>query len=331
LEYSGKNINSIGKSLAFGEVLLSKTERKIYKTLSSNFISLCRTLPDYTQNQAMFFLLDYYHIKVGEPVDFIKYYYKPIWTIIPRMMESGTCIRELTGTECETAMLGQAMSLFLHSLDDHLNDGNISPSHLLLLLRSQAWLLFNKAIDKFTDRKDEYDIAHFLINDYYGGISTVAEPSGLDEYCNRFKKEMSTVNVMPVLSAKKITGRADFADEIKKAIESFGIAWRILDDIQDAEEDIAEGRHTALYYSLPRNAKNLWDAARNNAGENSKTGIGEEIYRELERGRIAEILIQRIIRELDEARKTVEALEMHGMAEQYRAIGAPIEKWLKER
>ncbi len=328
MEYYSNNINSIVKSLSFGEVILSKTEKNIYKTLNGNFISLCRTLPDYMQNPAMFFLLDYFRIKVGEPVDFIYYYYKPLWTIIPRMMESGTRVHELTGPECETAMLGEAMSLFLHSLDDHLNDGDIPSSHLMLLLRSQAWLLFNKAITEFAHEKDEHDIAHFLINDYYTGICTVNEPSGLDEYCNRFRKEMSTMNIMPLLSAKKISRNTDFTEKIKNAMESFGIAWRILDDIQDAEEDIAAGRHTALYHSLPEKVKNLWDTQRNNASEKSATGICEEIYRELERGRIAEELIKRIIRELDEARKTVEALGMHGMAEQYREIGAPIEKWL---
>jgi hypothetical protein len=331
LKYPGKNINSIGKSLVFGEVSLSKTERKIYKTLNSNFIILCRTLPDYMQNPAMFFLLNYFRLKVGEPVDFMYYYYKPLWTIIPRMMESPMRVREQTGLESEAALLGETMSLFLHSLDDHLNDGEIPSSHLILLLRSQAWLLFNKAITEFANEKEEHDIAHFLINDYYTGICTDNEPSNLDEYCNRFRKEMSTMNIMPLLSAKKISGREDFTEKIKNAIESFGIAWRILDDIQDAEEDIAAGRHTAIYYSLPGNAKNLWDAARNNADENSKTGICEEVYRELYRGRITEGLAERIIRELDEARKTVEALGMHGMAEQYREIGAPVEKWLNER
>ncbi len=328
MEYSGKNINSVLKSLTFGEVILSKIEKNIYKTLNSNVISLCRTLPDYMQNPAMFFLLDYFSIKVGEPIDFFKYYYKPLWTIIPCMMESWTRIREFTGPEFEAAMLGETMSLFLHSLDDHLNDGDIPSSHLMLLLRSQAWLLFNKAIAEFAVEKNEHDIARFLINDYYIGICTENALSGLDEYCNRFKKEMSTMNIIPVLSAKRISRSADFADEIKKAMESFGIAWRILDDIQDAEEDINSGRHTALYYSLPENVKNLWDAKRGNVSENSETGIREEIYKELERGRIAECLIERIIRELDEARKTVDALGMHGMAEQYREIGAPIQKWL---
>jgi hypothetical protein len=330
LEYYGNNINSIVKSLSFGEVILSKTEKNIYWTLNSNFISLCRTLPDYMQNPAMIFLLDYFSIKVSEPVDFMYYYYKPLWTIIPRIMESPMRVRELTSIESEAALLGEAMSLFLHSLDDHLNDGEIPSSHLMLLLRSQAWLLFNKAITGFEYEKDEHDIAHLFINDYYTGICTEKEPSGLDEYCNRFRKEMSTMNIFPLLSAKKITGSTNFTEKIKNAIESFGIAWRILDDLQDTEEDITARRHTALYHSLPENIKNLWDAPQNNASENSKTDIREEIYLELKRGRIAEELIKRIIRELDEAQKTVEALGMYGMAEQYREIGAPVRKCLKE-
>lgn len=327
LEYSADSINRIIENLAFGEIILSDKEKEIYETLNSSFISLCRTLPDYIQNPAMFFLLNYFHVKVGEPVDFMYYYYKPLWTIIPRMHESGMQAYELTQSELENAMLGEAMSLFLHSLDDHLNDGEIQSSHLTLLLRSQAWILFNKAITEFAHGKDELDLADSLINNYYIGICSQHEPADLDEYCNRFREEMSTMNIMPVLASHKITKNSDFTEKIKYAMESFGIAWRILDDIQDAEEDIAAGIHTALYHALPGDAKKLWDEGRSNA-EKEKADFRDEIFRELEHGRILEGLIERIVQELNRARKIVEMLGMHGMAEQYRAIGAPVEKWL---
>lgn len=328
MKYSAKSINSIAESLVFGEVILSETEKDIYEILNSKFILLCRSLPEFMQNPAMFFLLDYFRIRVGEPVDFMYYYYKPLWTIIYRITESGTRAHELTNSELDTAMLGEAMSLFLHSLDDHLNDGEIPSSHLMLLLRSQAWLLLNNAIAGFADKKEELDIADLLINDYYKGVCSINEPSTLDEYCDRFRKEMSTMNIMPLLAAQKITRNTDFTEKIKYAMESFGIAWRILDDIQDVEEDMASGTHSALYYPLPENAKTLWDAVRNNASGDKVAGAREEIFRELGRGRILDGLIERIVRELDEARKTVEALGMHGMAEQYRAIGAPVKEML---
>src|SRR4030042_93083 len=35
-----------------------------------------------------------------------------------------------------TALGGQALAMFLHSYDDHLNDGDIPASHLALLVRS---------------------------------------------------------------------------------------------------------------------------------------------------------------------------------------------------
>ncbi|MBN2402194.1 MAG: class 1 isoprenoid biosynthesis enzyme [Spirochaetes bacterium] len=326
-----KDIKYLFKNIAFGEISLSKNEINLYDSLNSNIISLCRTLPGSMQNMAMLFLLDYFHIKTGEPVDFMYYYYKPLWTIIPSIIESGMQIHKLTKSEIETAMTGEAMALFLHSLDDHLNDGDIPSSHLMLLLRSQAWLLFSRAVAEFADGKDGSDAANMLINDYYEGVCADNEPGGLEEYCSRFRKEMSTINVMPLLAAQKITGSADFTEKIKNATESFGIAWRILDDIQDAEKDIAAGAHTALYYALPGNARKLWDANGNRADLNKKAGIRNEIYRELGRGIMLDSLIERIVRELENARETVEALGMHGMAKQYRAVGAPVKKWLSER
>ncbi len=330
MEYSPDYINNLIEKLTFGEVALSDTEKNIYDKLNGSFITLGRNLPDYMQNSAMIFLFDYFRIRVGEPPDFLHYYYKPLWTIILRITESGRQSYELAGSELETVMLGEAMSLFLHSLDDHLNDGDIPSSHLTLLLRSQAWLLLNKAVAEFENGKEGQEIAYLLINDYYTGICDQNQPADLDEYCARFRKEMSLMNIMPLLAAHKITKDNDFTEKIKYAMESFGIAWRILDDIQDAEKDIAGGTHTALYHALPQKAKKLWDAKRGSSGRNARTDIRDEIYRELAAGRIFEALMERIVRELGEARKTVEALGIRGMAGQYREIGAPIEDILNK-
>jgi hypothetical protein len=135
-----------------------------------------------------------------------------------------------------------------------------------------------------------------------------------------------------MLSAKKIAGDPAFVRDIKKAIESFGIAWRLLDDIQDAEEDMDSGSHTAVYHSLSDETKILWDRkAANSVKGNTDAVLHEEIFGELSRRRILDDLAMRIVRELSGARQTAEALGLHGLGEQYNTLGVPIKKMLDRK
>jgi hypothetical protein len=324
-----KETQHIIKNITFGEVFLLQKEEHLYEILNNQISYLCKSIPEHMQNKAMFFMLNYSHINIGEQLDFYKNFYKPVWTIIHAMAESGAAIHELGKPEYGTAMCGQAMALFMHSLDDHLNDGEILPSHLLLLLRSQAWMQFNKAITEFADTNDATDLAHLLINEYYEGMYPDKEPASLDEYCDLFKKEISTWYIMPMLAAMKVFGNMEKVFEIKKAMGHFGVAWRLLDDIQDAEEDLTFGRHTAIYHSISADAKMLWDAEKQKkAGENTDADVHEEIFRELAAGNIVRDLAVRIVRKLDAAGEAAEALGMRGLAMQYKALGMPIENML---
>jgi hypothetical protein len=324
-----KNLHDIRKGIVFGEVILSEKEEYFYGLLNSRISELCRSLPEHVQNKTMFFMLNYSHVNIGEPQDFFKNFYKPVWTIIPSMAESGSATCELSKSQYKTASAGQAMTLFMHSLDDHLNDGEVAPSHLLLLLRSQGWLLLREAISEFAVNKDERELADFLVNQYYEGMYPDKEPVSLDEYCDLFKKEISTWYIMPMLAAKKVFGNMEAAAGIKKAMEHFGVAWRLLDDIQDAEEDLSFSRHTALYHSLPADAKMLWDSAAHiKAGGSTVDDIRERVYRELSDGNRLGALLERIVRELDEASIAAEALGMQGLSEQYKALGKPVKNML---
>jgi len=80
------------------------------------------------------------------------------------------------------SLLGcQAMAMLLHSLDDHLVDGDVPLSHMTLLIRSQAWLRMNECINRFcAGVQDGIETARGLIDDYYVGIMEVEVPSSLD-------------------------------------------------------------------------------------------------------------------------------------------------------
>jgi hypothetical protein len=331
-----KDIKYFIRNIAFGEVGLSKKDEILYEILNNQILYLCKSIPEHMQNKAMFFMLDYSHINIGEKPDFYKNYYKPVWTIIPSVAESTAAKHRLSEPEYETAMCGQAMALFMHSLDDHLNDGEVATSHLLLLLRSQSWILFNNAIAKFADNNDAIDLAHSLINEYYEGMYPDKAPASLDEYCDLFKKEISTWYVVPMLAALKTSGDMEKARDIRRAMEHFGVAWRLLDDIQDCEEDLIYGRHTAFYHLLSADAKKLWDAGtKNKAGKNTDADVREEIFRDLAAGNIMSDLAARILRKLDAAWEAAEALGMRGLAKQYKALGMPVksilDRFIQER
>ena len=61
----------------------------------------------------------------GEP-DFFGNYYTPIWSIIYWLShEEHLPIERLNTEDVASAVTAQSMAMFIHSLDDHLTDGQV--------------------------------------------------------------------------------------------------------------------------------------------------------------------------------------------------------------
>ena len=121
----------------FGSVDLSGREKEFYKEFNSEIISLCDSLPESIQTDALLFFMKYSGLSIGHKLDFFKNYYVPSWSIIYWLIHSERPNRRLTQEDIKNAKTAHSMAMILHSLDDHISDKEIPASHLTLLLRSQ--------------------------------------------------------------------------------------------------------------------------------------------------------------------------------------------------
>ncbi|MBN1497615.1 MAG: class 1 isoprenoid biosynthesis enzyme [Spirochaetes bacterium] len=313
-------------SIRFDTVPIVDTDT--YRRLNDQIPALCRTLPPGMQAEAMMFLMEYFRLQVGEPLDFFRHYYAPAWSVIRWLAVAPRAAGTLSDNDLDAALCCQAMAMLLHSLDDHLVDGGIPVSHLVLLIRSQAWRRMREAIERFASGiPGGGDIADGLIDDYYTGITRRDTPASLDSYCELFRRQMATWVVMPVLAAKKTGGDDAFVEGMRSAYESFGIAWRLLDDIQDLEADMADGTRSAVYICLDDDGRRLWDSIRAD-GNRSAGKTADRICALIRDGAIIETIVRRIVDELGTAASISVRLGLSGLADEYRALAGPVAAWL---
>jgi len=277
------------------------------------------------QAQGILYVMSYAGIAIGDKLDLFRNYFAPAWSVIYWITKSELSKRKLTAQEYEQALCSHAMAMFLHSLDDHLNDGEMPASHLALLLRSQAWRLMNESIYSYIEGVPNGEkTADQFIDRYYSGISSNEEPDTLQKYCHLFRKQMATWTSVPVLTSMKLHGDKNFVKDIQTSYESFGIAWRLLDDVNDIESDIIKSVHSAVYLLLPEEGKKIWDLPEENKDINKLCSIIIEC-------RIVESIVESIIQELMLSAGTVENHRMHELAEEFRTLSYPLETHLQKQ
>ena len=221
----------------------------------------------------------------------------------------------------QNAKRAHAMALLLHPLDDHLNDGQIPISHLALLFRSQAWMIMNDALKKLANGIDGgHEIVKSLINNYYSSIVDAKESPSLDHYCDNFKKQMATWLIVPSLLIKGIHNDLKMTEAIQSAYESFGIAWRLLDDINDLKTDVKKGDHSSVYICLPEKIKDYWDKDTEEINNKYDNIIFNYI---LENG-IIEQIRRKIYSELESAASITNYCNMKGLANQFLCLLRPL-------
>ncbi len=310
-----------GDAIGFGRITLSEDLEVFRQDLNAEMLSFFRSLPESTHMDVLSFFRQHFQTPILPRFDYFNNYYAPSWSVLywmERMLEGGDALSPKMRSAAITA---HAMALFLHPLDDHLNDGQLPASHLNLLLRSQAWLRMNIALDWMTARVAGGSlIVQNFLDQYYASIGTSTTITTLDGYCSHFRKQMATWMSAPVLMAMAMALGDDFIDDLQAAYGSFGIAWRLMDDLQDLDVDIISGSHSACYFALSTDIRRLWDQSsstgRQDSAENIKTIIQS-------RG-VWESIVQRMHFELQSAAATMEALQMRGLAEEMRCLARPL-------
>jgi hypothetical protein len=311
------------KSLDFGTIKLTQEKIELYQILNKELINLCKLLPESMQSSAIQFLMDCSGISPGEPLDFFSKYYPPVWSVLYHIHMLKKRNPVPVNESILIALQGQAYAMFLHSLDDHLNDGDIPASHLALLLRSTSWMRFNECIQYFTEKMPESKvIAKNLINDYYSGMMIDNMHASLEQYCARFKKQVATGLIMPLCTTTLMGIDDPIVHHIQHSYESFGVAWRLLDDIQDIEEDIKNRVQTAIYCSMPQKYSNLWNIEENNTRF-------EKIASLLMKEGIIYNIIQKIYNEMKKAEILAIKAGLAELAVEFSELNRPISAVVK--
>lgn len=319
-----KNFLSSCSEMHFGVVKLSEKENEFCHELNGEVVSLCKALPESTKIEALLFFMRYFRIPDGKTFSFFMKYYVPAWSIIFWLSQFDFEGKRLKQEDMKNAKSAHSMALILHILDDHLNDNDLPATHLTLLLRSQSWMIMNNAVSRLAEEVDGgEEIPQNFIDDYYSSILNVKEVPSLDSYCDFFRKQMRMWLMVPILMIKKMSYDKEFADGIQSAYESFGIAWRLLDDINDIQADMIKGVHSAIYISLPEKIRNYWDDHKGVDCE-EENGYSNVILNYILESRIVQRIKQRICGELNLAASIADKCAMPMWGDEFRCLMSPM-------
>jgi hypothetical protein len=324
MEDKYKDMLTFCSRINFGTVNLSDDEKNFCSEWNNEIISLCKSLPESTQTDALLFFMRYSGISFSEELNFFRTYYIPTWSIIYWLLQSGLNGKGLDQTDIRNAKTAHSMAMFLHALDDHLKDSEMPVTHLALLLRSQSWMIMSNALNSLADGVDGgEEIVRGFIDDYYSSIRASEEIQSIDSYCDLFRKQMATGYVVPVLMIKKMTANKEFTSAIQTAYGSFGIAWRLLDDIKDIKTDMMKGVHSSVYTCLPEDIKNYWNKnSEEKTDENS--GCDKVILDYVLENSVIERIKERICIELELAASIADRYNMTGLADEFRCMLRPM-------
>ena len=322
--------NQIAKLLAscskidFGDIHLSQGEKKFCHNWNKEIILLCKSLPPSTQTDALLFFIKYAKTSL-ENLDLFRMYYVPAWSIIYWLIQSGPGGKELNPKDIHNAKAAHFMAMFLHALDDHLTDRQLSVTHLTLLLRSHGWMIMNDALSSLADGIDGgQKIIQRFIDDYYHSIRSSEKIGSLDRYCDRFRKQMATWLIVPFLMTKKMTVDEEFSDAVQAAYGSFGLAWRMLDDLKDIEADLINGVQSSIHVCLSEDLQNC----RGKAGARDKKGVhGRDVQACLEyivQNNVIGKIKERICSELKFAAFIADNYHMTDLANEFRCLYSPL-------
>jgi hypothetical protein len=318
------NLLSYCSEIEFGTVNLSDGEKEFCSEWNNEIISLCKSLPQSTQTDALLFFMRYSGISFSEELNFFRTYYIPTWSIIYWLLQSGLNEKGLDQTGIRNAKTAHSMAMFLHALDDHLKDSEMPVTHLALLLRSQSWMIMNNALNNLADGVDGgEEVVRGFIDDYYSSIRASEEIQSLDSYCDLFRKQMATGYVVPVLIIIKMTTNKEFTSAIQTAYGSFGIAWRLLDDIKDIKTDMMKGIHSSVYICLSEDIKNCWDKDTGEKIEKN-SGRDEVILDYVLENSVIDRIKERICSELELAASIADRYNMTGLADEFRCMLRPL-------
>jgi hypothetical protein len=275
------------------------------------------------QDKAANLLLEYLRA-FSKGFNFVNYFYAPAWTILFWLHRSCPDNRKLNLKYMEHAKTAHTMAMFLHAFDDHLADGEWPVTHLALLMRSQSWIIMNRAFERLARGEEKAEaIVNEFIDDYCSSIETSEEAKSLDCFCALFRKQMATWLIVPILLSRRIRADEEFVHSVQTAYSSFGTAWRLLDDIQDIEKDMMKGVHSSIYVCLNEDIKSCWDKDPEEK-KNQNTDYAQTILSYVLEKRVIDTILDRACIELESAVTLAGSCSIPGFASELRCLMKPL-------
>jgi len=256
----------------------------------------------------------------------VSYFYAPAWSILFWLHRSCADNRRLEPEYVKDAMTAHTMAMFLHAFDDHLTDGQWPVTHLALLMRNQSWMIMDQANNRLARKVENgAEIVRGFVDDYYSSISKSAQTQSLDCYCELFRKQMATWVIVPILLAKRIWDDQEYSRSIQSAYSSFGIAWRLLDDLQDIEKDMIKGVHSSIYVCLSEDLRGWWDKDLEEK-QDQNNNYAQTILSYVLEKKVIDTIVGRTCNELESAASIADSCNMPGLAGEFRCLLEPLRK-----
>ena len=257
----------------------------------------------------------------ANPFDVLSYFYSPSWSLLYWI---SVTLRP-DARALESAMRAKGMALLLHALDNHLVDGQQTPTHLLLQLRTAAWTRFAAAARRVAPA-DSADGVEQRIDRYFRAIGAEPGDQTLEQYLEQTDSEGLTWIIAPESLARCVTEESRVADSVAASLTGFIRAFRLLDDIHDLVPDAVAGKNTAVRSALPTEERILWDACRGVSA--SRAQPRQDLDRCLQARRILPHLAGRVRTELEHAADHAREAGLDGYAEMLAEHARPIAELL---
>ena len=238
-------------AIDFGHPPASPAIDALAARLDAEVLGLAASLPPALRQEAEAALRGY----GGGQRLFIELFYRPVWSFLHWLPAADPEAVRLAGRV-------QAMSLFLHLWDDHLSDGQLAPDLVRLHLRSLAWQAYAESAERLrVIAAAPTGLIEPLVAAYLETVHRPGVARSLSEHAERMVQQVGIWRVAPLLYGRIVAGPAGGA-ALCRVVERFSIAWRLIDDVQDAAEDVRSGQQNALNLALDEDGRAAWHTCR---------------------------------------------------------------------
>lgn len=194
----------------------------------------------------------------GVSGEFYRLFYQPVWSFLHWLPLNPS----LDCALLDDARTAQALGLFLHLWDDHLCDGQLRTDQLRLQIRTEAWQSYVTACHRLCNViAPGSGLVEHHIATYLGAIHIKEDIADLAAFFGRFERQVAIWTLVPQLLGRALGG-VQYGAALARVIEIFSNAWRLIDDVQDVENDLLAGVESAVWQCLDAAGRAAWAKCR---------------------------------------------------------------------